>query len=318
VFTTPESAPEYSELQEGLYKVSGQYVEPLPGFEALAGYASLPMTGKTALVLGNSSRTLFKGFLDGMNSADLDADGTPDPVELWENMIVGLQTGFFSDAPWLSEAPPSGTLPAGQAMTIDVTMNAAGLTPGVYEASLHLLSDSGREPALVVPVRMIVPAYRAAINAGGGAYTDLKGEPWGADSQFVAGGFGYTNPKAKSAIIKGGIAGTGDGALFSDLREDPWEYRFDAVPAGVYQIELLFAEPQPNGKASSRLFDVIIENMFVLPSHDIAYEAGLWAADVHDLSMKVTDGQFNIRLVGRKGYQPPVISAVRVTHRPDF
>jgi len=318
VFTTPHAVPEFTDLTGGFYFLDGQHVDPHPGFTALAGYTASPTANEAALVLGNSSRTVFKSFLDGTNNADLNADGTPDAVELWENLIIGLQQGFFTDVPWLSEAPASGTVLPGQTITTAITFNAAGLTAGVYEASLHVLTDSGREPTLLVPVRMIVPAYYAAVNAGGGAYTDLSGEPWDADRWFVAGGFGYMNSKAPIAVINGDIAGTEDDDLFRDLREDPWEYRFDAVPPGVYRIELGFAEPKKNSKVNARLFDVIVENTLVLPSHDIVYEVGSHAADMHAFTAKVTDGQLNIRLLARKNYLPPVINAVRVMHAPDL
>jgi hypothetical protein len=34
--------------------------------------------------------------------------------------------------------------------------------------------------------------------------------------------------------------------------------------------------------------------------------------------MAISDGQANIRLIERRGYAPPIINGVRVTHRPDM
>jgi hypothetical protein len=48
--------------------------------------------------------------LDGQNSADLDSDGLLDGVELWINLIDGIQVGFASDIPWLSEDPVEGVI----------------------------------------------------------------------------------------------------------------------------------------------------------------------------------------------------------------
>ena len=114
-FTFPEEAPEFTELDGQIYGIYGQRGDPLEGAEALAGYTTPgPDEGQAALIVANDERTAFKGFLDGQNSADLDADGVPDGVELWENLAFGISSGFFTDLPWLSESPTSGSLAVGR------------------------------------------------------------------------------------------------------------------------------------------------------------------------------------------------------------
>jgi subtilisin family serine protease len=315
-FTTPESVPELTQLAGGRYAIYGQAGNARTGFEALAGYTTPgPDPNQAALVLGNNERTVFKGFMDGQNDADLDSDGIRDGVELWENLASGLENGFFQDVPWLSESPTSGTLAPGRSQSVTVTVDATGLAPGIYRAGLHVLSNSGRQPHITVPVTLTVPAYFQAVNAGDGDYTDLSGDLWSADRQYPAGGFGYLNTSSRTARTSKPISGTDDDPLYQTQRVDPTEYRFDGLPAGSYQVTLDFAEVMTR-QPGTRLFDVIAENTLELPALDVAGEVGSFAADQHTFRVTVTDGQLNIRFVGRRGYAPPIVNAIRVVHQP--
>src|SRR5262249_7815969 len=97
----------------------------------------------------------------------------------------------FTDVPWLSESPASGTLAPGASQDIAVTVDTTGLQPGVYDAILAILSNSARQPSLRVPVHLVVPAYQQAVNNGGPAYTDRAGDVWAADRAYTAGSYGY-------------------------------------------------------------------------------------------------------------------------------
>jgi hypothetical protein len=113
-------------------------------------------------------------------------DQSPNNVYLVESGVPA-----FTDVPWISENPSSGTLAVGATQNINVTVNTTGLTPGVYHAILFLQSNSGREPTIRIPVSLLVPAYRQGVNAGGGAYTDVaEGDPWAADRAYAPGGYG--------------------------------------------------------------------------------------------------------------------------------
>jgi hypothetical protein len=94
------------------------------------------------------------------------------------------------------------------------------------------------------------------------------------------------------------------------------EYRFDALPNGVYQVELKFAELS-NRRPGQHIYDVMIEGNVVLFAHDVAAEVGSYTADDHSFFIPVTDGSLNVRFVARRGFGDPEINALRATHRPD-
>ena len=221
-------------------------------------------------------------------------------------------------AAWLTIAPNSGSLTVAGSLNVVLTANSSGLKAGVYDTTLAFTSDSGRNPSISVPVRLVVSAYSMAVNAGGAAFTDGGGITWLADRLYTAAaGYGYTAKAASVLTTTAGIAGTTDDVLYQSARVDPAEYRFAVTTAGVYEIDLRFAELQSTGPGG-RLFDVFVEGTLVLAGHDIAKEVGILAADRHVFYISVTDGQANIRLAARRGSsKPPVISGLRLTHRPD-
>jgi hypothetical protein len=153
------SVPEFTTLESDRYTVFGQYLEPLPGFDALAGYTTPgPDPNLAALVHGNENRTVMKGFLDGQNDADLDTDGLMDGIELWINLIVGL-TGpecITGDISWVSVNPLSGTTPPAGSDTVDVTFDSTGLGPGLYGGNLCIFSNDPDESLVFVPVELEV------------------------------------------------------------------------------------------------------------------------------------------------------------------
>lgn len=158
-FTSPHSVPEFTALTDSRYYIYGERVEPLSGFIALAGYTSPgPDPNEAALILGQDGRTIFKGFLDGQNDADLDADSWPDGVELWINLISNLANGFKVDISWLSETPISGTLAslADESITITFDAGVPEITrPGLYVAQLRIANDTPYGTA-TIPVTMTV------------------------------------------------------------------------------------------------------------------------------------------------------------------
>lgn len=105
--------------------------------------------------------------------------------------------------------------------------------------------------------------------------------------------------------------------MYREQRSNPYAYRFDDVPNGVYEVELRFAELNPRIDFGERLFDVIVEDTMVLPAHDIAYEVGRLTADDNRFFIEVADGRIDVRFIGRPDSEAAVINALRVTHRPD-
>ncbi len=255
----------------------------------------------------------------GFNGAGLELDGQGN---LWmvsqaSKRVYLVETGVpvFTDVPWLSERPARGTLAPGQRQEISVTVDTSGLTPGVYQATLFLQSNSGRQPLQQVHISLIVPAYQQAVNSGGGTYTDHLGDPWAADRRYVSGSWGYLEPSSPVSTRRA-IAGTVDDPLYQRGRRGFVEYRFDHLPQGVYQLDLRFAEIQGKRRLQ-RVYDVVAETSLLLPAHDIANEVGQYTADDHSVFLTITDGQLNLRLIPRQGFGEPLINAVRVTLRPD-
>ena len=292
------------------------------GWASHATFQNLP-DGANVIAVGDSSRqptlveyqlgagrvlalgqTLEYGWQYGQNAGRILENGVP----------YGYAFEPVLDLPWLSESPGSGTVAPGASQAITVTVDTTGLQPGVYRARILIVSNDPRNPRLQVPVTLMVPAYIQAINAGNGDYTDRAGDLWSADRQYVTGGFGYTNRAAREARTNRPIAGTEDDRLYQAQRVNPTEYRFDGLPAGVYEIDLGFAEVATR-QPGTRLFDVIAENTVLLPAHDVAGEVGSFAADYHTAHIAVTDGQLNLRFVERRGYAPPIVNAIRVIHQ---
>jgi hypothetical protein len=220
----------------------------------------------------------------------------------------------FSDVPWLRTEPDRGNLPVGQSATVRLTIDTTGLEPGVYGAYVALVSNSGRQPVLIRPVRLVVPGYQVGLNSGGGAYTDGAGDTWAADRAFAAGGSGYLADRNRTESTRTPVAGTLDQPLFQNQRLTVYEYRFADVPNGVYAVDLDFAELRRT-RPNTRLFDVIIEGQLLLPALDVANDVGPYAAMRHTLYVPVADGQLNVRLISRQG--DTIINAIRVTQRPD-
>ena len=163
VFTDPLDVPEFTLLSGYRYGVYGQFVEPLPDFEATAGYTTPgPDPNQAALILGNDGDTVFRAFMDGQNDADLDADGLMDGAELWVNLISGIQFGFATNVPWLATDVVTGTPAAAGQQVINVTFDAGVpeiTQPGQYAAELRVLDDTPYNiGGLPVAMRVNLPA----------------------------------------------------------------------------------------------------------------------------------------------------------------
>ena len=63
-----------------------------------------------------------------------------------------------ADIPWLSVSPDLATIPPGGAVSVDVTFDSTGLTPGAYAGYLCVNSDDPVTPIVVVPVSLTVEA----------------------------------------------------------------------------------------------------------------------------------------------------------------
>ncbi|OGN81370.1 MAG: hypothetical protein A2X23_09030 [Chloroflexi bacterium GWC2_73_18] len=203
-FNAPESVPEFTVLAGQRYGIYGQRGDPLEGATAIAGYTTPgPDPKAAAMIVANDDRTVFKGFMDGQNDADLDKDGVPDGAELWTNLIEGVATGFVSDVPWLSEAPTAGTLVPGAGQAIELAIGDPELSPGTYRAALLFKSDAPKPKRLLVPVTLTV-ALPAAFGAITGTLSDAHtGEPLASATVTVQAQWPPGTPKEISATTRG-------------------------------------------------------------------------------------------------------------------
>jgi len=248
---------------------------------------------------------------------DMDVDGNLWTVSQAVNQAMLIESGVptFGDVTWLAVDPTEGTISQGDSMKLGVTIDTTGLVPGQYLATLFVQTTAARETTIRVPVSLLVTDYLQPVNAGGSAYTDGTGERWAADQLHTRGSWGYVQ-RGKTDSTRRNIDGTVDQPLYKNQRIDPYAYRFDNVPNGIYQIDLMFAEFHDLRK-DRRLYDVIIENTMVLPAHDTDYELGPLIADPHTFFIEVTDQRVDVRLIPRDGFEKPIINALRVMHRVD-
>jgi subtilisin family serine protease len=313
VFNVPESVPELTALDGEIYGTYGQHVEPIGG-EALAGYTVPgPDPEEAALILGPNRTTMFKGFLDGQNSADLDEDGLLDGAELWTNLIDGIQGGFLSEVSWLSVEPAEGTVPRGGRANLKVKVDSTGLAPGLYQALVSVQTNDPDNRSSMVSVDLIVPAVQKGVNSGGGAYTSRSGARFKADQAYAAGGFGYVG---ESSVRRtgDGIAGTRDDPLYRNKRIGMQKYRFD-VRDGTYLVALHFAELSPSG-VGDRVFNVSLEGREVLSGFDVFRRAGgAKRALQRSFVVRVVDGHLDIRFTAPRAHRA-IINAILVTKLP--
>ena len=256
----------------------------------------------------------------GFQGGGLDMD---DSGNLWmigqnPNKVFLVDSGVpaFNDVSWLSVAPTRGTVAPGGTQTLTVTVDTKGLAAGTYLASIFVVSNSAREGRLRIPVSLVVTDYQQGVNAGGEQLHGQGSATPGQPTASTPSGAGATSRARSTQSTSHSIKDTTDPKLYQSLRKDPYAYRFDGVPNGVYQVDLRFAELDNVGPGK-RLFDVIFENTLVLPAHDIFYEVGRYAAEAKTYFIEVTDGRGDLRLIPRAGFQKPIINALRITRRPD-
>ena len=125
------------------------------------------------------------------------------------------------------------------------------------------------------------------------------------DRPYTAGGWGYVGGESKKTTTE--IIGTPDNPLYQTLREAPEAYRFD-VPAGVYDVELLFADiyaegtvlpyylgaGENNADVETNRFDVWINGECVAPGLDLAHESGRFRA---------VRKRFTVEVSGKEGLE---------------
>lgn len=125
----------------------------LTGFESVSGLTFLPCAASAFALPSALDFTLEVGG-NAMQSFDLYNFGGSGCAELvWTLTEDDVPGG--GDCPWLSASPTAGTSPPGFSTPVDVSVDATGLTPGVYTCNLVIDSNDPDTP-LTVPVELTV------------------------------------------------------------------------------------------------------------------------------------------------------------------
>jgi hypothetical protein len=140
----------------------------------------------------------------------------------------------------------------------------------------------------------------AAVNAGGGQYTDHFGVVYQADEYYSGGA---------TAATTTAIAGTVDSTLYQSLRYGNASYNIP-LANGSYSVTLKFAEIFWNA-AGQRVFNVSMQGQQVISNLDIYAQVGLNAAYDVTIPVSVTNGVLNIAFTSV--VDNAVVSAIEVT-----
>ncbi|MBM7790921.1 S8 family serine peptidase [Tenggerimyces flavus] len=261
-----------------------------------------------------------EGF--ALAGADLDAAGNVWATSQNTQTAYLLDTGVpqETNVPWLTLAPAKGRVAAGGSVEVTAKVNTTGLAAGVYRAVVEIHTTSGRQPVIKVPVEVVVSGYWKGVNSAGAAGVDTGGIPWVADKAYTAGTFGWIGASTTAEAPAGtDIRGTEDDALYVNQRIGMDAYQFDKLPGGRYEVTLDFAELELSPRVDWRAFDVEVNGQYVLVNYDIADAVGGQRADRKSFVVDVpANGNLKVGFHDRRGYEPSVVNAIRVVHRPDL
>jgi thermitase len=234
----------------------------------------------------------------------------------------------------ISIAPGSVTLSGGQAQQFTPTITGGSstltvawsmspavgtLSNGLYTAPATVTAtqtinvtatlSSGATATAAVTLAAPPPATAPAtssftpirLDAGGGAYTDVSGNFWNSDYDYIGGNTAQTGAT---------VSGTTASVIYQTCRWGTFSYQF-AVPNGGYTVTLKFAEIYFSN-AGSRMFNVSINGTQVLTNFDITAQAGgaLKALD-KSFPVTVTNGQISVQFTPGAADQP-MVNAIEV------
>ncbi len=152
--------------------------------------------------------------------------------------------------------------------------------------------------------RVIMPLqFPVQINVGGGpAGSYLADSVWAETKEYGVTGGGVVTTGAS-------IGGTADPAVYADAREGLTNYHV-RVPAGTYDVTLLFAETE-HAQAGSRVFSVKVEGTEVVSNLDLCAVAGPNTAVERTVEgVVVNDG--TIDLFFSASADKPILQGIRI------
>lgn len=149
------------------------------------------------------------------------------------------------------------------------------------------------------------PYQPVLINCGGFSYVDQKARLWVADDDEAIFSGGTTN-----YLVDPEILGTPDTTLYRSERIGT-SFAYDIpVPEGNYEIILHFCELDDTANATTRVFDVAVEDTPVFTDVDIFELVGARFAMTLETVKIITDGSLSIAFSAQSGVAQ--ISAIEV------
>lgn len=219
----------------------------------------------------------------------------------------------LSEVELIANGRSLGTKPVGpmRKATFDVTLES-----GVNKLSARGTRNGQRvTDSTEIAYRLItVASPEIAINVGSNAdFTDEISRIWLADQAYKAGQWGFVGDKAKyiySSPPDPNVFGTLADPLYQTMQEALTSYRFD-VPAGSYEIELLFAETKVT-EPGRRVFSVAVNGRSMIENLDLAATPGPRRAFSKQFTIE-SSGGITIDFSAKTGN--PVVSGIRLSRR---
>ncbi len=159
-----------------------------------------------------------------------------------------------------------------------------------------------------------VTSPEIVVNVGSNAdFTDAGNRIWLADQPYKKGEWGFLGDNAKRGYglpPDPNILGTEMDPVFQTNVEGLSAYRFD-VPAGEYDVELLFAE-KLNSEAGRRVFSISANGRAVIDDLDIFKTVGSRRPLTKTFRVSVTSEGLEIAFAAKNGLA--ILNGIRVSH----
>ncbi len=165
-----------------------------------------------------------------------------------------LRTGGMGVITWLSMNPASGEVPSGETDVVEVTFDTHGLSDGIYEAEIIVLSNGGRA---TVPVELRAGEYADVADRGGVNVLSLQPARPNPFAQTT--GIAFSLPQTGIARLgiydlSGRLVRTlASGTLEAGSHRYAWDGRNDrgqAMAGGVYLYRLETEQENLTGKVT--------------------------------------------------------------------
>ena len=148
------------------------------------GYTIDPTEDQAGIVARDDGRSVTAGFIVSTVNHDDNANGQPDGVDLFENMIKwGNPPIPWGDVPWLGETPLNGTVGPTSQFSATLTFTTTGLAPGTYVGYLFGLSNDPNAIRKQIQVTLTVCPGQCA--GGDFAVTDVTLNGYGTSRPVV-------------------------------------------------------------------------------------------------------------------------------------